>query len=79
MNLNEMIFESADVTNVSIDDVELTQLFAEMAVLEAMMDCYDKQLVLMEYNKEAAEEIITESDFNIPAMQIITEAKSDNG
>jgi hypothetical protein len=75
----DYILESADVTNVSIDDIELTQLFAEMAVLEAMMDCYDKQLVLMEYNKEAAEEIITESDFNIPAMQIITEAKSDNG
>ena len=77
--MNDYILESADVTNVSIDDIELTQLFAEMAVLEAMMDCYEKQLVLMEYNEEAAEEIITESDFNIPAMQIITEAKGDNG
>jgi hypothetical protein len=31
-----------------------------MAVLEAMMDCYEKQLTLLEYNEESAEEIMME-------------------
>jgi hypothetical protein len=58
--MNDFILEAADVTNVSVSDIELTQLFAEAAVLEAMMDCYEKQLVLLEYNEESAEEIFIE-------------------
>lgn len=58
--MNDYILEAADITNVSVSDIELTQLFAEAAVLEAMMNCYEKQIALMEYNEESAEEIFIE-------------------
>ena len=74
--MNDYILESADVTNVSIDDIELTQLFAEMAVLEAMMDCYEKQLILLEYNEESAEEIIEET-YGLTKYNGARESKQD--
>lgn len=61
--MNDYILEAADITNVSVSDIELTQLFAEAAVLEAMMNCYEKQIALMEYNEEAAEEIMMETSY----------------
>lgn len=59
MNLNDYILES--VSDVDTLDIELAQLFAEMAVLEAMMDCYEKQIAILEYNEDSANEIFTET------------------
>jgi hypothetical protein len=59
--MNDYILESADVTNVSIDDIEYEKQLAEINVIEAMINCYEKQLMLMEYNEESACEIMMES------------------
>lgn len=59
MNLNDYILEG--MSDIDVSDIEITQAFAEMAVLEAMMNCYEKQMVLLEYNEESADEIFTES------------------
>ena len=69
MNFNDYILEAAGVSDVDVLDIELTQAFAEMAVLEAMIACYEKQEVLLEYNEESAEEIFIENDFNLPFME----------
>lgn len=61
MEFTDYILEAAGVSDVDIMDIEVTQAMAEMAVLEAMMDCYEKQMVLLEYNEDAANEIFSES------------------
>ena len=61
MNLTDYILEAADVTDVDMFDIEIEQTLAEIAVAEAMLDCIEKQDVLLEYNEDSAEEIITES------------------
>jgi len=69
MEFTNYILESADVADVDVMDIEVAQAMAEMAVLEAMMDCYEKQMVLLEYNYESAEEIFTEAETFVPAME----------
>ena len=66
MNLNDYILEG--MSDIDVSDIEIAQAFAEMAVLEAMMDCYEKQMVLLEYNEESADEIFTEAETYVPAM-----------
>ena len=67
MNLNDYILEG--MSDIDVSDIEIAQAFAEMAVLEAMMDCYEKQMVLLEYNEESADEIFIESaSIAIPQM-----------
>ena len=68
MNSTDYILEAAGVSDVDIMDIEVAQAFAEMAVLEAMMNCYDKQIVLLEYNEDSADEIFTESETHMPGM-----------
>jgi len=68
MEFTDYILEAAGVSDVDIMDIEVTQAMAEMAVLEAMMDCYEKQMVLLEYNEDAADEIFTEAETYIPEM-----------
>jgi hypothetical protein len=69
MEFTNYILEAAGVSDVDIMDIEVTQAMAEMAVLEAMMDCYEKQMVLLEYNEDSADEIFTESETFVPAME----------
>lgn len=69
MNFNDYVLEAAEVNDISMMDVELTQTLAEMAVLEAMMDCYEKQMVLLEYNEDSADEIFTEAETFMPYME----------
>ena len=68
MEFTNYILESADVSDVDVMDIGVAQAMAEMAVLEAMMDCYEKQMVLLEYNYESAEEIFTEAETFVPPM-----------
>lgn len=70
MNSTDYILEAAGVSDVDIMDIEVAQAFAEMAVLEAMMNCYDKQIVLLEYNEDSADEIFTESETFLPGMEM---------
>jgi hypothetical protein len=69
MEFTNYILEAAGVSDVDIMDIEVTQAMAEMAVLEAMMDCYEKQMVLLEYNEDSADEIFTEAETFVPAME----------
>ena len=69
MEFTNYILEAAGVSDVDIMDIEVTQAMAEMAVLEAMMDCYEKQMVLLEYNEDSADEIFTEAETYVPAME----------
>lgn len=68
MEFTNYILEAAGVSDVDIMDIEVTQAMAEMAVLEAMMDCYEKQMVLLEYNEDAANEIFTEAEAFLPLI-----------
>lgn len=69
MNFNDFILEAADVRDVDMLDIEVAQLIAEMSVIDAMMNCYEKQMILLEYNEDSAEEIFTESaSITIPQM-----------
>lgn len=68
MNFNDFILEAADVRDVDMLDIEVAQLIAEMSVIDAMMDCYEKQMILLEYNEDSAEEIFTEAETFVPAM-----------
>ena len=71
MNLNDYIMEN--MSDVDVMDIELAQAFAEMAVLEAMMDCYEKQMVLLEYNEDSANEIFAEQAIMMPELEYIEE------
>jgi len=80
MEFTNYILEAAGVSDVDIMDIEVTQAMAEMAVLEAMMDCYEKQMVLLEYNEDSADEIFTEAETFVPAMpeEYVVEFKKIN-
>jgi len=76
MEFTDYILEAAGVSDVDIMDIEVTQAMAEMAVLEAMMDCYEKQMVLLEYNEDSADEIFNEAEIFVPEMsEFIQEAR----
>lgn len=48
MKLGNYILEQ-EISTASCDDIEIAQLYAEMEVVSALLDCYNKQAVIAEY------------------------------
>lgn len=49
MKLTNYIMEQ-DISPISIDDIEITRLFAEMDVASSLIDCYAKHALICEYS-----------------------------
>lgn len=48
IKISDYIMEQ-EISNASVDDIELARCFAEMEVISAMLDCYAKQEIIAEY------------------------------